>query len=108
MNRQRSIEAITSSATTPITNGNIPNGRQLNGILTRGSGGLHEDHEFPPTLRTLTRKKTIIWMRPHVNNYLLLFVFKLISLLIKMLIYYRKKNVILAHLHLIDAAFHLY
>ncbi|KXJ74056.1 hypothetical protein RP20_CCG014457 [Aedes albopictus] len=36
-----------------------------NGVLTRGPGGLHEDLEFPPTTRTLSKKKQIVWMRPH-------------------------------------------
>lgn len=49
-------------------NGHIGNGNgHINGILTRGPGGLHEDSEFPPTPRTLSRKKNIIWMRPHVS-----------------------------------------
>lgn len=47
--------------------GGSPNGRQLNGILSRGANGLHEDLDFPPTPRTLTRKKNVIWMRPHVS-----------------------------------------
>jgi hypothetical protein len=56
-------------------------GRQLNGVLSRGSavmlngggissGGLHEDVDFPPTPRTLTRKKNVIWMRPHVSGHI--------------------------------------
>ncbi|CRL06200.1 CLUMA_CG019066, isoform A, partial [Clunio marinus] len=40
-------------------------GRQLNGVLSRGVNGLHEDLDFPPTPRTLTRKKNVVWMRPH-------------------------------------------
>lgn len=43
-------------------------GRQLNGILSRGANGLHEDLDFPPTPRTLTRKKNVVWMRPHVSS----------------------------------------
>lgn len=42
-------------------------GRQLNGVLSRGANGLHEDLDFPPTPRTLTRKKNVVWMRPHVS-----------------------------------------
>lgn len=43
--------------------------RQLNGILSRGANGLHEDPDFPPTPRTLTRKKNVVWMRPHVSSW---------------------------------------
>lgn len=43
------------------------NGRHLNGVLSRGANGLHEDLDFPPTPRTLTRKKNVVWMRPHVS-----------------------------------------
>ena len=49
------------------SNGSIMHGRQLNGLLSRGENGLHEDLDFPPTPRTLTRKKNVIWMRPHVS-----------------------------------------
>ncbi|XP_055372292.1 calpain-11-like isoform X2 [Condylostylus longicornis] len=60
-----------------ISNGSIPNGRQQqqqsqhnglhngNGVITRGPGGLHEDLEFPNNIKTLSRRKTITWMRPH-------------------------------------------
>lgn len=41
--------------------------RQLNGVLSRGVNGLHEDLDFPPTPRTLTRKKNVVWMRPNVS-----------------------------------------
>ncbi|XP_037917087.1 calpain-11-like isoform X2 [Hermetia illucens] len=42
------------------------NGRhQANGVLVRNSGGLHEDLDFPNNTRSLARKKTITWMRPH-------------------------------------------
>lgn len=58
--RPRSIEAI--------SNGTIPsNGRSLNGCVTRGTGGLHEDSDFPPNPKTLSRRKPIVWMRPHVS-----------------------------------------
>jgi hypothetical protein len=67
-----------------VSNGSIPNGRTImangngnavhsngngycNGLVTRTAGGLHEDLEFPQVPRTLTRKKGIVWMRPHVS-----------------------------------------
>uniref|UniRef100_A0A182Y1U9 Uncharacterized protein n=1 Tax=Anopheles stephensi TaxID=30069 RepID=A0A182Y1U9_ANOST len=60
LSRPRSAEVITANG-----NGTLPNGRHMNGVLTRGPGGLHEDLEFPPTPRTLSKKKQIVWMRPH-------------------------------------------
>lgn len=61
LSRPRSAEAVHS-------NGSLANGgRQLNGMFSRSSNGLHEDLEFPPTPRTLSRKKNIVWMRPHVS-----------------------------------------
>lgn len=56
----------TSDALNP-SGGSPMHGRQLNGILSRGANGLHEDLDFPPTPRTLTRKKNVVWMRPHVS-----------------------------------------
>lgn len=42
-----------------------------NGFLSRGASsnlnGLYEDVDFQPTPRTLTKKKNIVWMRPHVS-----------------------------------------
>lgn len=35
--------------------------------ITRGTGGLHEDQDFPPNPKTLSRRKPIVWMRPHVS-----------------------------------------
>lgn len=93
LSRPRSTEVITANG----HNGTIPNGRTHigvngmngmngglnglngingmnggpNGVLTRGPGGLHEDLEFPPTTRTLSKKKQIVWMRPHVRSILL-------------------------------------
>ncbi|XP_062564473.1 calpain-11-like [Armigeres subalbatus] len=86
LSRPRSAEVITANG----HNGTIPNGRPHNGIngmngingincmnginginggpngvVTRGPGGLHEDLEFPPSTRTLSKKKQIVWMRPH-------------------------------------------
>lgn len=61
LSRPRSSEVFHTS------NGSIPNGRTLNGLVTRTPGGLYEDLEFPPTPRTLSRKKNIVWMRPHVS-----------------------------------------
>lgn len=58
--RPRSIEAI--------SNGTLPNNRQLNGVVSRGSGGLHEDADFPPNPKTLSRRKPIVWLRPHVST----------------------------------------
>ena len=63
LSRPRSAEVITANG-----NGTLPNGRHMNGVLTRGPGGLHEDLEFPPTPRTLSKKKQIVWMRPHVSG----------------------------------------
>ncbi|EDO63309.1 AGAP012266-PA [Anopheles gambiae str. PEST] len=60
LSRPRSAEVITANG-----NGTLPNGRHMNGVLTRGPGGLHKDLEFPPTPRTLSKKKQIVWMRPH-------------------------------------------
>ena len=50
-------------------NGTLTNGRNLNGgVTTRtGTGVLHEDLEFPPNPKTLSRRKPIVWMRPHVK-----------------------------------------
>lgn len=62
LSRTRSTEAITANG-----NGTIPNGRlQHNGVI-RGPGGLHEDLEFPSAAKTLTRRKPVTWMRPHVS-----------------------------------------
>lgn len=62
LSRTRSTEAITANG-----NGTIPNGRlQHNGVI-RGPGGLHEDIEFPSAAKTLTRRKPVTWMRPHVS-----------------------------------------
>lgn len=86
LSRPRSTEVITANG----HNGTIPNGRPHigvnggmnglngingmnggpNGVVTRGPGGLHEDLEFPPTTRTLSKKKQIVWMRPHVSSIL--------------------------------------
>lgn len=52
------------------SSGSSMHGRQLNGVLSRGANGLHEDLDFPPTPRTLTRKKNVVWMRPHVSHFL--------------------------------------
>lgn len=62
LSRPRSSEFIPNG-----TNGTILNGRTLNGVVARGPGGLHEDLEFPPTPRTLSKKKNIVWLRPHVS-----------------------------------------
>lgn len=62
ISRPRSSTEVTNPA-----NGSAMHGRQLNGVLSRGENGLHEDLDFPPTPRTLTRKKNVIWMRPHVS-----------------------------------------
>lgn len=61
LSRPRSIEAI--------SNGTLPNnGRTCNGILSRGSCGLHEDTDFPPnSTKSLSRRKPVVWMRPHVS-----------------------------------------
>lgn len=40
--------------------------------ITRGPGGLHEDIDFPPNPKTLSRRKPIVWMRPHVSGRLFL------------------------------------
>lgn len=58
-----STDALNSSSGSPLHG----NGRLLNGLLSRGANGLHEDLDFPPTPRTLTRKKNVVWMRPHVS-----------------------------------------
>lgn len=58
------------------SNGNLSNGHgrhsngngTLNGVVTRGPGGLHEDLEFPSSTRTLSRRKSMTWMRPHVRK----------------------------------------
>ncbi|XP_049540298.1 calpain-11-like isoform X2 [Anopheles darlingi] len=64
LSRPRSAEVITANG-----NGTLPNGRHNasngGGVLSRGPGGLHEDLEFPPAPRTLSKKKQIVWMRPH-------------------------------------------
>lgn len=70
--RPRSIEAISNPIvaqhqTTLTKSATLQNGRKLNGCITRGSGGLHEDLEFPPNVKTLSRRKLIVWMRPHVR-----------------------------------------
>lgn len=49
-------------------NGTISNGHGSNGYITRGTGGLHEDVDFPANLKTLTRRKPVTWMRPHVRH----------------------------------------
>lgn len=71
LSRPRSIEAI--------SNGTLPNNLRacngvngingINGIMSRGSGGLHEDLDFPTSTNTksLSRRKPIVWMRPHVS-----------------------------------------
>ncbi|GAB0095451.1 Calpain catalytic domain-containing protein [Sergentomyia squamirostris] len=48
-------------------NGTLPSGRttSLNGLLTRNQNGLHEDMDFPLNTRTMSRKRSITWMRPH-------------------------------------------
>ncbi|ETN65399.1 hypothetical protein AND_002833 [Anopheles darlingi] len=67
LSRPRSAEVITANG-----NGTLPNGRHNasngGGVLSRGPGGLHEDLEFPPAPRTLSKKKQIVWMRPHVRT----------------------------------------
>lgn len=80
--RPRSIEAI-SNGTIPrngrngaTTNGGgVLNGggHLMNGgnCVTRGAGGLHEDADFPPNPKTLSRRKPIVWLRPHVSLCLL-------------------------------------
>lgn len=62
LSRPRSIEAI--------SNGTLPNNmRTSNGIMSRG--GLHEDIDFPTNANTksLSRRKPIVWMRPHVCEF---------------------------------------
>lgn len=62
LSRPRSGEGLSNG------NGTLPNNnRSCNGIISRGAGGLHEDTEFPPSLKSLSRRKPIIWMRPHVR-----------------------------------------
>lgn len=57
LSRPRSIEAISNG--TPI--------RGCNGMLSHDSG-LHEDSDFPPNYtKSLSRRKPIVWMRPHVS-----------------------------------------
>lgn len=57
LSRPRSIEAI--------SNGTLPN--NIRSILSHGSG-LHEDSDFPPNYtKSLSRRKPIVWMRPHVS-----------------------------------------
>lgn len=65
LSRPRSAEAVQS-------NGSLANGRYTNGVVSRGSNGLHEDLDFPTTPRTLSRKKNIVWMRPHVSIFQLI------------------------------------
>lgn len=50
------------------SNSHVSNGHGSNGYITRGTGGLHEDADFPATLKTLTRRKPVTWMRPHVKT----------------------------------------
>lgn len=45
----------------------ITNGRYISTTISRGTGDLHEDIEFLPNLKTLTRRKPVIWKRPHVR-----------------------------------------
>lgn len=69
------LSTLSRPRSTDASTHNSVHGRQLNGALSRGPNGLHEDLDFPPTPRTLTRKKNIVWMRPHVSLFLdLLFV----------------------------------
>lgn len=78
--RPRSIEAI--------SNGTIPsNGRSLNGCVTRGTGGLHEDSDFPPNPKTLSRRKPIVWMRPHVSVHINIKVYTIYTHIIKVCTY---------------------
>lgn len=51
-----------------ISNGTLPhNGRRTpNGMITHSANGLHEDSDFPTSLKSLSRRKPIVWMRPHV------------------------------------------
>ena len=60
LSRPRSSEAI--------SNGTLSNNiRNCNGILSHGST-LHEDSDFPPNYtKSLSRRKPIVWMRPHVS-----------------------------------------
>lgn len=51
-----------------LSNGHGSNGHSSNGYITRGTGGLHEDADFPTNLKTLTRRKPVAWMRPHVKT----------------------------------------
>lgn len=56
------------------SNGHGSNGHGSNGYITRGTGGLHEDVDFPTNLKTLTRRRPVTWMRPHVElTFLILF-----------------------------------
>lgn len=73
LSRPRSIEAI--------SNGTLSNNiRSCNGILSHGSG-LHEDSDFPPNYtKSLSRRKPIVWMRPHVSVHNSLFeIYKFLS-----------------------------
>lgn len=61
LSRPRSIEAISNGT---LTN----NTRSCNAILSHESG-LHEDSDFPPNYtKSLSRRKPIVWMRPHVSE----------------------------------------
>lgn len=67
------LSTLSRPRSTDASTHNSVHGRQLNGALSRGPNGLHEDLDFPPTPRTLTRKKNIVWMRPHVSLFFFLF-----------------------------------
>lgn len=71
MSRTRSTEAITANG-----NGTIPNGRLHHNGVIRGPGGLHEDLEFPSAAKTLTRRKPVTWMRPHVSQFHLYYFYR--------------------------------
>jgi hypothetical protein len=74
--------SIANGRPTSMPNGNgngiISNGNghcngattTIGGLVTRTAGGLHEDLEFPQVPRTLSRKKGLVWMRPHVSDLL--------------------------------------
>lgn len=53
-----------------ISNGTLPknNRNASNGVLSRSTGGLHEDADFPTSQKSLARRKPIVWMRPHVSD----------------------------------------
>lgn len=77
-NLQTSVDHLSTLSrprSTDASTHNSVHGRQLNGALSRGPNGLHEDLDFPPTPRTLTRKKNIVWMRPHVSLFSIFLVF---------------------------------